>query len=117
MPKYSVDRKQLYSFHVYNEVFRFNFYLVWCECKNRLHDYLVANDDSGFVDQLSVTSIGSMYPIKVDGHPVPVVVLPFKWQKTPSQIATVTHEVIHAVCNFFRNRVIPLPKDLPPEEF
>jgi hypothetical protein len=69
------------------------------------------------VDQLSVTSIGSMYPIKVDGHPVPVVVLPFKWQKTPSQIATVTHEVIHAVCNFFRNRVIPLPKDLPPEEF
>lgn len=112
MPKYIVSASQIYAHSVYTPIHRFNFYFVWCESKARIHEFLKAHDESGrSVEEPSKTSVASMHPLVIDNQHVPVICLPFKWEKTPDQISSVVHEVIHAVAFFFRVREIPLPKD------
>lgn len=113
MPKYIIDASQLYCHSFYNPIHRFNFYLVWCESKDMIHEFLKAQDESGNeIEPPSKMSLASMYHIVISGQNVPIICLPFKWNRSASQIASIIHEVIHAVVFFFRCREIPLPKDV-----
>lgn len=113
MPKYLVEVDQLYCSSCYNPIHRFNFYWVWCENKARIDEFIKAQDESGnIMEPLSSTSVASMYRLIIKGQHVPIVCFPFKWERTPEQISSVVHEVIHAIIFFFRVREIPLPKDI-----
>jgi len=113
MPDYLIKKPQLYTNHFYNPIHKFNFYVAWSESRHRLGELLNHLDDcdegSHFV---SAKADGSMHHIRRDGQDVPVICLPFKWDRTPEQIAIIAHEVTHAICFFFRCREIPLPKNM-----
>jgi|SRR6478735_8615160 len=112
MPKYIVEAPQLYCHSVYTPIHRFNFYIVWCESKERIHEFIKAQDESGkMIIEQAKTSSASMYQLIINNQNVPIVCFPFKWNRTPAQISSIVHEVIHAIAFFFRVREIPLPKD------
>jgi len=113
MPKYLVEADQLYCHSCYNPIHRFNFYWVWCESKARMDEFMKAQDESGkILEPQSQDSLASMYRLVIGKQDVPIICLPFKWERTSSQISSIIHEVIHSIIFFFRCREIPLPKDM-----
>lgn len=112
MPKYIIDKHQLYSNSIYNPIHRFNFYVCWSESKERLRELITHLSDDPNIPPLNKSASASMYPCVVEGQNVPIICLPFIWDRSAKQIASITHEAMHAVCYFFRCMEIPLPKDM-----
>ncbi len=112
MPKYIVEKEQLYISVINNPVHRFDWGVVWCESAKRIEEYCRSiHEGSAGIQTVDSNHSAFFYKLTVDGSFYPVICLPFKWEKTNKQICSVTHEVIHAVAAFFRAREIPLPKD------
>jgi len=78
-----------------------------------MDEFMKVLDESGRnIEPQAQTSLASMYPLVIDKQDVPIICLPFKWERTSLQISSIVHEAIHSITFFFRCREIPLPQNM-----
>lgn len=119
MPKYRVNREQLYAKSFYHAIWRLDIYVVMCHCRKRIRDFLVANHDGDSDDVQTPKGKASAYLIRRGSGLIPVIVIPgeFDFDDYKSH-STLAHEAVHVAVALHRMRSIHLPTSgCSPEQY